>query len=123
MNDNEHVILVDLVEERAMLLNESAVILARVDDLNTAIKAIDDSKPELDLSDYGLVRIKTLGSIGAGAVQVLKAKGLRDAVIVTEKVDSKRVNEYLASGELKEKDIAEFRGDGKDYLKNTKRGK
>ena len=113
----------ELVDKRAMLLSEIGILQGEVDNLNETIKAIDDSDPDVDLTEYGLNRIKTLGSIGENAVPVLKAKGLHDAVIISEKVNSKRVNEYLESGELKEEDIASYRGKGKDYLKAMKGSK
>lgn len=123
MDTNVNVVIQEMVEKRAMLLSEIGISQGEVDNLNEAIKAIDDSDPDVDLTEYGLNRIQTLGSIGADAVPVLKAKGLHDAVIVSEKINSKRVNEYLESGELKEKDIEEFRGKGKDYLKAMKGSK
>ena len=113
----------ELVDKRAMLLSEIGILQGELDYMNEAIKTIDDSDPDIDLTEYGLNRIQTLGSIGAGAVPVLKAKGLHDAVVVSEKVNSKRANEYLESGELKEEEISEFRGKGKDYLQAMKGSK
>lgn len=123
MDTNVNAVIQELVDKREMLLSEIGISQNEVDNLNEAIKAIDDSDPTIDLSDYGLNRIKTLGTIGDGAVNVLKAKGFYDAVVVSEKVNSKRANEYLESGELKEEEIAEFRGKGKDYLKTMKGSK
>ena len=118
MSDSSANVIAALVAERLGLYAKRKLIDEEINELDKTIKALQDVTG-VDIKPLGMTRIVVQGSVGKGAIPLLKKKGLNDAVIKKETVDTKKVEEYIKNGKLTEEEIAKFRGKGKDYYKTS----
>lgn len=71
----------------------------------------------VDTKPLGMTRIVSKGSVSDKIIPLLKERDLRAAIQTKETVNSKRLNEYIESGDIPEEDVDGFRGKQKDYYK------